>query len=132
MTIEIKKGEEPVNLRPYPIPVKRKVVFLKDINRLIDIGVLCREEVHNTSEWASPSFIIPKKDELVRFLSDFRNLNAKIVRKPYPIPKILELMQTLEGFTYASTLDLNTGYYTIKLDKSTQKYVLYLKQKSMK
>ena len=121
VSIEIKKGEEPVNLRPYPIPVKRKAVFLKEINRLIDIGVLRREEVHNASEWASPSFIIPKKDESVRFLSDFRKLNAKIVRKPYPIPKILELMQTLEGFTYATTLDLNMGYYTIKLDKSTQK-----------
>ena len=96
-------------------------MFLKETNRLIDIGVLRREEVHDASEWASPSFIIPKKDESVRFLSDFRKLNAKIVRKPYPIPKILELMQTLEGFTYATTLDLNMGYYTIKLDKSAQK-----------
>ena len=89
MSIEIKKGEEPVNLRPYPIPVKRKAVFLKEINRLIDIRVLRREEVHNASEWSSPSFIIPKTDESVRFLSDFRKLNAKIIRKPYPIPKIL-------------------------------------------
>ena len=121
VSIQIKKGEEPVSLRPYPIPVKRRAVFLKEINRLLDIGVLRKEEVNDASEWASPSFIIPKKDESVRFLSDFRKLNTKIVRKPYPIPKILELMQTLEGFTYATTLDLNMGYYTIKLDKSAQK-----------
>ena len=61
VSIEIKKGEEPVNLRPYPIPVKRKAVFLKKMNRLMDIGVLHRKEVHDTSEWASPSFIIPQK-----------------------------------------------------------------------
>ena len=50
VSIEIKKGEEPINLRPYPIPVKRKAVFLKEINHLIDIGILGREEVHNASD----------------------------------------------------------------------------------
>jgi hypothetical protein len=52
----------------------------------------------------------------VRTISDFRELNKRIVRKPYPIPKINATLQELEGFTYATTLDLNMGYYTIRLD----------------
>ncbi len=48
--------------------------------------------------------------------SDFRELNKCIVRKPYPIPKISTTLEELEGFTYATTLDLNMGYYTIRLD----------------
>ena len=40
----------------------------------------------------------------------------RIVRRPYPIPKISTTLQELEGFTYATTLDLNMGYYTIRLD----------------
>jgi hypothetical protein len=36
--------------------------------------------------------------------------------RPYPIPKISTTLQELEGFTYATTLDLNMGYYTIRLD----------------
>jgi hypothetical protein len=68
------------------------------------------------SQWASPSFIIPKKDLTVRTISDFRELNKRIVRKPYPIPKISTTLQELEGFTYATALDLNMGYYTIRLD----------------
>jgi hypothetical protein len=63
-----------------------------------------------------PSFIIPKKDHTVRTISDFRELNKQIVRKPYPIPKISTTLQELEGFTYATTLDLNMGSYTIRLD----------------
>jgi hypothetical protein len=39
-----------------------------------------------------------------------------IVRKPYSIPKISTTLQELEGFTYATALDLNMGYYTIRLD----------------
>ncbi len=49
-------------------------------------------------------------------ISDFRELNKRIVRKPYPIPKISTILQKLEGFTYATALDLNMGYYTIRLD----------------
>ena len=34
-----------------------------------------------------PSFIIPKKDGRVRWLSDFQKLNDLIIRKPFPLPK---------------------------------------------
>jgi hypothetical protein len=40
-------------------------------------------------------------------MSDFRELNKRIVRKPYPIPKISTILQELEGFTYATALDLD-------------------------
>ncbi len=54
-------------------------------------------------------------------ISDFRELNKRIVRKLYPIPKISTTLQELEGFTYANTLDLNMGYYTIRLDPTAAK-----------
>jgi hypothetical protein len=50
------------------------------------------------------------------FLSNFWELNKRIVRRPYPIPKISTTLQELEGFTYATALDLNMGYYTLRLD----------------
>jgi hypothetical protein len=52
----------------------------------------------------------------VRKISEFRELNKRILRRPYPIPKISNTLQELEGFTYATALDLNMGYYTIRLD----------------
>ncbi len=82
------------------------------------LGVLKRV---NRSEWAAPTFIIPKKDGTVRFISDFRELNKIIKRKPYPIPKISDLMMKLEGFQYATSLDLNMGYYHIELSPNAKK-----------
>ncbi len=38
------------------------------------------------------------------------------MRKPFPLPKINTVLQELEGFTFATALDLNMGYYTIRLD----------------
>ena len=43
----------------------------------------------------------------VRTITNFRELNKRIVRRPYPIPKISTTLQELEGFTYATALDLN-------------------------
>jgi hypothetical protein len=74
-----------------------------------------------SSRWASPTFVIPKKNNTVHTISDFRELNKCIVRKPYPIPKISMTLQELEGFTYVTALDLNMGYYTIRLDPAVSK-----------
>jgi hypothetical protein len=91
---------------------------MKEIIRLCNIGVL---EWQPSSQWASPTFIIPKKDSTVCAISDFRELNERIVRKPYPIPKISTILQELEGFTYATALDLDMGCYTIRLDSTASK-----------
>ena len=73
------------------------------------------------SEWAAPSFIQPKKNKTVRFLTDFRELNKRLVRKPFPLPKISTVLQELEGFTFATALHLNMGYYTIRLDPTSSR-----------
>jgi hypothetical protein len=50
-------------------------------------------------------------------------LNLLLKRHPFPIPKIgkADMMRSMEGFTYASALDLNMSYYHIKLDADAQK-----------
>jgi hypothetical protein len=112
-SFELKEGMKPYHGRPYPVPHKHKAVFMKEIKLLCNIGVL---EWQPLSRCASPTFIIPKKDSTVSTISDFWELNKHIVRKSYPIPKISTILQELEGFTYATALDLNMGYYTIRLD----------------
>ena len=73
-------------------------------------------EEANESEWGAPSFAQPKpKMNSLRFLSGFWNLNRQLKRKPYPMPKICEMLLNLEGFQYAMSLDLNMGYYHIRL-----------------
>ena len=49
------------------------------------------------------------------FLSDFRNTNKKFNRKPYPMPKMNEILLKQEGFNYATSPDLSMGYYHIRL-----------------
>ena len=66
------KDAKPHNQRHFPVPHIHKETFKKELLRLVKIGVL---EVVKSSEWGSPTFIIPKKNGTVRFISDFRKLN---------------------------------------------------------
>ena len=71
------------------------------------------------SEWEAPYFAQTKpKSNRVRFISDFRNLNKKLKRKPYAMPKINEMVLKLKAFRYAMSLGLNMGYYHIQLSKN--------------
>ena len=109
----------PVACRPYPVPVKNKATLMVEIERLCKIGVLRKV---NNSEWQSPSSIIPKKDGTVRFITDFRKVNERIKRKPFPLPNIRDTLMQLQGFEYGTSLDLNMGYYHIELCPDSRKY----------
>ena len=85
VSFELKEGTKPYHGKAYQIPHIHKATFMKEIERLCDIGVLSWQPA---SKWAAPSFIIPKKDHTVRTISDFRELNKRIVQKPYSILKI--------------------------------------------
>lgn len=92
-------------------------MFQKEFNQLVTIDVLKRQD---ESEWGLPAFIIFKKDQTIRLLTDFREVNKQIVCKPFPIPKISSILQRVEGFIFATAIDLNMGYYTIRLDPLAQ------------
>jgi Reverse transcriptase (RNA-dependent DNA polymerase) len=107
--LELKdKNEKPYHARAYPVPHSQEQLLKDEVQQLVDFGVLRKV---NRSEWACPMFTIAKPDKILRSLADLRELNKRIKRKPFPIPKINDLLQKLEGFYLATSLDLNMGYY---------------------
>ena len=86
--------------RPYPVPKVHEEMFKKEFGSLVLIGVFERAK---DSEWGALSFSQHKpKSKRVRFLSDFRNLNKQLNRKPYTMPKINEMLLKLEVIQYAT------------------------------
>ena len=81
--IDVQPDAVPFHSRAYPIPRIHEKTLRMEVDRLCELGVL--KQV-NRSEWGAPTFIIPKKDGTVRFISDFRELNKRIKRKPFPLP----------------------------------------------
>jgi hypothetical protein len=67
-------------------------------------------------------FTILKPDTLLRSLANLRELNKRIKIKPFSLPKINDLLQKLEGFQFATSLDLNMGYYDIELTPNLSRF----------
>jgi hypothetical protein len=110
---------KPVNAHTCTVPrsLEQQLKQNKGIALSVDIGVLDEDY---SSEWTSPIFAIPGKNEVV---IDFRNLNLLWKRQPFPILKIGDMIRSMEGFTFDTLLHLNVSYYHIKLDEDAQSYL---------
>ena len=73
--IELKGGATPHNSPTYRIPQAHLAALRKGIDRLVKLKVL---QPVQASEWASPTFIIPKKDQTIRVIHDFCKINRLI------------------------------------------------------
>ncbi len=110
--IELLPDVKPYHARPYPVPHSQTVKLKEEVERLCELGILRKI---NRSKWACPMCTINKPDGSLRSLADLRELNKRIKRHPFPIPKIQEMLLKLEGFMFATSLDLNMGYYHLSL-----------------
>jgi hypothetical protein len=96
--LELIDGAKPYHARPFPVPQSLEAKTKTEMKRLTDIDVFNRS---SDSEWEAPTFIQAKKTGDVRIFTDFRRLNTQVKRKPFPLPKISDLLRKLSGFKYA-------------------------------
>ena len=87
---------------------------MKEMEEMVNDGVLRWK--HRGSEWASPTFLVPKKDNRIRIVSEFWEVNMLIKRKPYPMPSIHKIMQKRSGYTHFTKMDLRIQFYCFELD----------------
>ena len=112
----------PVHSKPYSVPKVHEQIFKKELKHLVDIGVL---SPIGATEWACPTFIIPKKvdsdgQQRVRWISDMRELNKALKRKVYPLPNIQDVLMRRSGYSFFTKLDLSMMYYALELDDESK------------
>eukprot|EP00978_Attheya_sp_CCMP212_P022527 scaffold67261_cov43-Attheya_sp.AAC.2 len=111
--LDVRPDAKPVHQRAFSLAKSQESLFKAELQHLVKSGVLERT---GASEWASPTFIIPKKTGKARWVSDFRNLNKYLIQKKFPLPKIGDILAKRTGYKFFTKLDISMQYYTFKLD----------------
>ena len=121
----LKKYQLKLHIDPQVTPVvqkMRRIPFsLKDkvtakVNELLENDII--ERVEGPTTWISPAVVAPKPSGDIRLYVDIRRANEATVRErlPMPIPTVDEVLESLNGSTVFSKLDLRWGFHQIELE----------------
>lgn len=106
----------PIQQRYYRVTPWEKEVIDGLLEEMLTGGIV----VESKSPWSSPAVLVAKKDHHTRFCIDYRKLNAVTLDDPYPIPRIEDALDLLEGCRYFSALDVAAMYWHVKLSPEDQ------------
>nr|GEX04828.1 reverse transcriptase domain-containing protein [Tanacetum cinerariifolium] len=109
--IELVPGAIPVGKSPYrlaPFEMKELSGQLKELH---DKGFIRP----SSSPWGAPILFVKKKDGSFRMCIDYRGLNKLTIKNRYPLPRIENLFDQLQGSQYFSKIDLRFGNHHLRV-----------------
>ncbi|GJT52696.1 putative reverse transcriptase domain-containing protein [Tanacetum coccineum] len=109
--IDLIPGAAPVARAPYRFAPSEKQELSNQLQELADRGFIRP----STSPWGAPVLFVKKKDGSFRMCIDYRELNKLTVKNRYPLPKIDELFDQLQGSSVYLKVDLRSGYHQLRV-----------------
>ena len=64
--------------------------------------------------------LVPKRNEKLRLVIDYRQFNKQTIKSSWPIPSIEENFETLEGSEYFTSIDMSASFYQVPLEEKSQ------------
>ena len=112
VTIPLVEGARPVSRPMFRYSPLERLEMETQIKDLLSKGLI----EPSSSPFASPILFVRKKDGTLRMCIDYRGLNKLTVKNKYPLPRIDDLLDHLQGSTVFSSLDLMSGYHQLRID----------------
>ncbi|GJR87293.1 putative reverse transcriptase domain-containing protein [Tanacetum coccineum] len=109
--IELVHGAIPVAKSPYRLAPSKMEELSGQLKELQDKGFIWP----SSSPWEAPVLFVKKKDGSFRMCIDYRELNKLIIMNRYPLPRIDDLFDQLQGSQYFSKIDLRSGYHQLRV-----------------
>nr|GFC11200.1 putative reverse transcriptase domain-containing protein [Tanacetum cinerariifolium] len=109
--IDLVPGAAPVARAPYRLAPAEMQELSTQLQELSDKGFIRP----SSSPWGAPVLFVKKKDGSFRMCIDYRKLNKLTVKNRYPLPRIDDLFDQLQGSRVYSKIDLRSGYHQLRV-----------------
>ena len=109
--IECMPGTQPISKAPYRMAPAELKELKSQLQELLDKGFIRP----SSSPWGAPVLFVKKKDGTMRLCIDYRELNKVTIKNKYPLPRIDDLFDQLQGAKVFSKIDLRSGYHQLKV-----------------
>ena len=120
--IELTDDAVPKRFRPYNVSKINMQVAIDECWRQCNFGCLrpISGDEASTRKWAFPAICLAKQNGSIRIVFDFRYLNKFVLRRNYHTEPIDEILARMSKFEYASVIDFNMGYMSMRLDAESR------------
>uniref|UniRef100_A0A2N9H1P0 Reverse transcriptase n=1 Tax=Fagus sylvatica TaxID=28930 RepID=A0A2N9H1P0_FAGSY len=110
-SIDLVPGTAPISKAPYRMAPAELKELKGQLEELLDKGFIRP----SASPWGAPVLFVKKKDGSMRLCIDYRELNRVTIKNKYPLPRIDDLFDQLQGAQVFSKIDLRSGYHQLKI-----------------
>ena len=112
MEVEIKTGNSPpIKIPPYRTPSAIRPEMARQIKEMLAAGIISESQ----SPWSCPLFAVPKKGNKIRFVVNYDPLNKVSEKFYWPLTQIDQILSTLAGTMYFTSLDISNAFHQIPL-----------------
>ena len=109
--IELVLRTTPISKAPYRMALTKLKELKTQLQELLDKKFIRP----SYSPWGAPILFVKKKDETMLMCIDYRELNKVIIKNKYPLLRIDDLFDQLQGSVMFSKIDLRSGYHQLKI-----------------
>nr|GEW43564.1 putative reverse transcriptase domain-containing protein [Tanacetum cinerariifolium] len=108
---ELIPGAAPIACAPYRLALSELKELSDELKELSEKGFIRP----NSSPWGAPVLFVKKKDGSFVMCIDYRELKKLTVKNRYPLPRIEDLFDQLQGSNVYSKIDLQSGYHQLRI-----------------
>ncbi|GKE52284.1 putative reverse transcriptase domain-containing protein [Tanacetum coccineum] len=116
--IDLILGSAPVVRAPYRLAPSEMKELSEQLQELSEKGFIRP----SSSPWGAPVLFVKKKDGSFRMCIDYRELNKLTVKNRYPLSRIDNLFDQLQGSCVYSKIDLQSGYHQLRKEELYAKF----------
>ena len=101
----------PISKAPYRMAPSELNELKSQLQELLDKGYIRPSH----SPWGAPILFVKKKDGSMRMCINYRELNKVTIKNKYPLPRIDDLFDQLQGASIFLKIDLRSGYHQLRI-----------------